>query len=68
MQQKGTEVEAKAKMPVAELFGWTNNLRSGTGGRGVSSLVDQMFERIPFELQQKVIIQIRSRKGLAENQ
>jgi len=68
MQQKGAEVEARAKMPVSELFGWTNDLRSGTGGRGVSSLVDQMFERLPGELQAKMVAQVRSRKGLTENQ
>lgn len=58
----------KAKLPVMEMIGWASDLRSATGGKGISSLVDQMFERLPMELQPKVIMQIRSRKGLTENQ
>ncbi len=68
MNQVGSQVVAKAKMPVGELFGWSNDLRSGTGGRGTSSLVDQMFEKLPMDLQQKIIKKIRQRKGLTENQ
>lgn len=68
MTQEGTQVNIKAKMPVAELLGWSSDLRSATGGRGVSSLVDQMFERLPSELQDKVVKQIRSRKGLTDAQ
>lgn len=64
MQQEGNQVIIKAKMPVAEMIGWSNDLRSCTGGRGNSFLVDQMFEKIPNELQQRVISQIRDRKGL----
>ncbi len=67
-QQEGTTSIIKAKMPVAEMFGWSSDLRSGTGGRGTSSLVDQMFEKLPEELQDKIIKQIRSRKGLGENE
>ena len=55
-------------MPVAEMFGWSSDLRSATGGRGSSSLIDQMFEKIPGELQEKVTKQIRDRKGLTEAQ
>ncbi len=66
MKQEGSLVIIKAKMPVAELLGWSSDLRSATGGRGNSSLVDQMFERVPVELQQKVIKSIRQRKGLTD--
>lgn len=68
VQQEGTLNIIKAKMPVGEMFGWSSDLRSGTGGRGSSSLVDQMFEKLPEELQVKVIKQIRDRKGLSEAQ
>mgnify|MGYP001210056275 CR=1 FL=1 len=68
MNQVGSLVVAKAKLPVGELFGWSNDLRSGTGGRGSSSLIDQMFEKLPMELQQRVIKKIRERKGLTDNQ
>jgi elongation factor 2 len=67
-KQEGIVSFIKARLPVAEMIGWSSDLRSATGGRGVSSLMDQAFERMPNELQQRVIRQIRDRKGLAENQ
>ena len=68
MQQEGSTVVVKGKMPVGEMFGMTNSLRSATEGRGNSSVVDQSFEKLPEELQPKIIKQIRDRKGLTENQ
>ncbi|MEK6842776.1 MAG: elongation factor EF-2, partial [Nanoarchaeota archaeon] len=53
----------KVKLPVAEMIGWSNDLRSATEGRGVSSLMDQLFEKIPQSLQADVIRKIRERKG-----
>ena len=64
MNQTEKHVEIKAKLPVAEMFGLSSELRSATGGRGTFFLIDQEFERLPDELQQKVIKQIRERKGL----
>ncbi|MBW2997794.1 elongation factor EF-2 [Candidatus Woesearchaeota archaeon] len=64
MQQEGEMVTVIGKLPVGEMFGLSNDLRSATGGRGNSSLVDQAFERMPGELQKKIIRQIRERKGL----
>jgi elongation factor 2 len=54
----------KAKIPVAEMLGWSSDLRSATSGRGTSALMDQKFERCPPELQRKYIEQIIKRKGL----
>jgi elongation factor 2 len=64
MEQKGVMVIVKGKLPVGEMFGMAGDLRGSTGGRGSSSVIDQMFERLPDELQKKVVDQIRSRKGL----
>ncbi len=64
--QESSLVFAKAKLPVMSMLGWSSDLRSATEGRGVSSLVDQSFERIPFELQQKTTQEIKSRKGLTD--
>ena len=50
------------------MIGWSSDLRSATEGRGVSSLLDQAFEKLPRELQDQIIRKIRERKGLAENQ
>jgi elongation factor 2 len=64
MKQEGETVEVKAKLPVAEMFGIASDLRSATEGRGSFFVTDQTFERLPTELQDKIIKQIRSRKGL----
>lgn len=64
IQQTESQVVVKSKMPVAEIFGLTNDLRSATGGRGIQFMVDQIFEKVPHELQSKVLAQIRERKGL----
>jgi len=68
VKQEGTTTFIKAKLPVAEMIGWSSDLRSATEGRGVSNLIDQQFEKVPTELQQEVIKGIRDRKGLQENQ
>jgi len=68
MQQEGSLTVIRAKLPVSEMFGWSSDLRSATGGRGSSSLVDQMFEKLPEELQQKVVSLIMGRKGLTAAQ
>ena len=68
IEQGAGHVTIKAKLPVAEMIGWSSDLRSATEGRGTSSLLDQQFEKIPSSLQDDVIRKIRDRKGLAENQ
>ncbi len=66
MNEEGSLVIAIAKMPVGEMFGWSSDLRSATGGRGNSSLVDQTFDKLPNEHQEKIIKQIKERKGLTD--
>ena len=67
-QQEGNLSIIKAKLPVGEMFGWSSDLRSATGGRGNSSLIDQMYEKLPEELQERLVKQIRDRKGLSDAQ
>jgi len=64
MTQEGQHMTVKAKLPVAEMFGLSNDLRSATGGRGNFYIIDQVFEKVPEALQDKLIKQIRDRKGL----
>ncbi len=64
MQQEGSTVTIIGKLPVGEMFGLSSDLRSATGGRGSSFVIDQTYELLPHELQAKVINQIRERKGL----
>ncbi len=68
VKQDEHSVTIRGELPVAEMIGWSSDLRSATEGKGVSSLVDQHFKKMPRELQSKIVRQIRDRKGLAENQ
>ena len=67
MTQEGEHITVEAKIPVAEMFGLSSELRSSTEGRGTFFVQDQAFERLPFELQDKVVKQVRARKKLSDN-
>jgi len=54
----------KSKLPVAEMFGFEGALKSATGGKGFYYLIDVKFEKIPRDLLEKTVAQIRTRKGL----
>ena len=66
LNQEEALVFVKGKLPVMNMLNWSSELRSATEGRGVSSLVDQSFERLPTELQMKVVQEIKNRKGLTD--
>ena len=68
MTQEGEHITITAKLPVAEMFGLTSELRSATGGRGNFYVVDQVFEKVPMQMQEELVKKIRHRKGLSENQ
>jgi elongation factor 2 len=64
-EERGTTV-IKAKLPVAEMFGFNSGLKSGTGGKGFFWLIDVVYEPLPKELEHKVVTQIRQRKGIMQ--
>ena len=66
VSQEGEHITVKAKLPVSEIFGMTSDLRSATEGRAHFFVVDQIFEKIPEDLQIKTRLLIRKRKGLRE--
>ena len=66
VDQTGEHITVKAKLPVGEMFGLASDLRSATSGKGSYFIVDQAFEILPSNLQQKIVGQIRERKGLKE--
>ena len=68
IEQEGSVIKIKAKMPFAEMLGWSNDLRSATEGRGSSSLLEQEFDKAPAGMKDEIIRRIRDRKGLSENQ
>ncbi|MFA5174406.1 MAG: elongation factor EF-2 [Candidatus Pacearchaeota archaeon] len=68
IQQTAGQIAMKVKLPVAEMIGLASDVRSSTEGRGTFSMIDQAFERVPPNIQPKVIQEIRNRKGLAANE
>ncbi len=55
-----------AKIPVSDIFGFDDSLKSATSGRGFYSTIEISFEKLPKDLREKTIKQIRARKGLSE--
>jgi elongation factor 2 len=68
VQQTTIDCTIKAKLPVSEMIGLASDLRSETEGRGSFSMVDQSFEKMPGNIQDQVVRNIRARKGLADNE
>ncbi|MEA3136524.1 MAG: elongation factor 2, partial [Thermoplasmata archaeon] len=64
MEQQGDSTTITAKVPVAEMLGFAGAIRSATGGRCLWSTENLGCEVLAPELQQKVVRQIRERKGL----
>jgi elongation factor 2 len=62
-EERGT-TQIKSKLPVSEMFGFNSALKSATGGTGFYYLVDVIYEPLPKELEQKIVTQIKTRKGI----
>lgn len=65
MTQDRDMVSIESKVPVAEMFGFAGDIRSAAEGRCLWSTEMAGFERLPGELQSKIIREIRQRKGLS---
>ncbi len=65
MGQDGDMSTIDSKVPVAEMFGFAGDIRSAAEGRCIWSTENAGFERIPRELQNKIVKEIRERKGLS---
>lgn len=67
IQQQGEQVTLTAKMPVAEVIkGFSNEMRSATMGRAIWYFEYAGYEKLPKELQDKIVREIRKRKGQKE--
>jgi elongation factor 2 len=66
MKEERGVTTIKTKLPVAEMFGFNSALKSATGGLGFFWLIDVLYEPLPKELEQKIISQIKQRKGITE--
>jgi elongation factor 2 len=68
IQQENEQVTITAKMPVAEVIkGFSNEMRGATTGRAIWYTEFAGYEKMPRELQDKVVREIRKRKGQKED-
>lgn len=63
INQEGMTCTIVSKVPVAEMFGFANEIRSATQGRAVWYQEYLGYEKLPTELQEKIIREVRKRKG-----
>jgi len=64
MKQEGEMAVVEGKCPIAEMFGFAASVRSATSGRALWSTENSGFEPMPRDVQEKIVSQIRQRKGL----
>lgn len=66
IEQEEEVVDLNSKVPVAEMFGFANVLRGATQGRAVWYYEYFGYEKLPKELQDRIVREIRKRKGEPE--
>ena len=54
MESRNSMQEINAKVPLSEMFGYSNDLRSKTQGRGVYSMEMSRYEVVPKSVQDKI--------------
>ena len=64
MESKGTARVVKAKVPLAEMFGYVTVLRTISSGRATSSMEFSHFEEVPANLAKEIIEKSGKRKEL----
>ncbi len=55
MDDKGGAKLVRGFVPLGEMFGYSNSIRTMTQGRGSFSMVFEHYEGVPFELAEKII-------------
>ncbi len=63
MEQEGENATITTLLPVAEMFGFANDLRGATQGRAIWYQEYAGYHEVPGDLVDKIIRQIRERKG-----
>ena len=64
MPVEGGTASVIGKMPVAESFGFSNDIRAATQGRAIWNTENSGYVHLPISLFNKVTSEIRERKGL----
>ena len=66
MEQKDELMTVSAIVPIGESFGFSGDIRGASEGHALWSTENAGFDRLPTEMQYKIIGQIRERKGLTK--
>jgi len=66
MDVKGKSQIVKAKVPLAEMFTYANDLRSITGGRGMHTMRFSHYEEVPHKIALNIINQYQATKKQEE--
>ena len=67
MRQEGDSSIIIGKAPVKELIGFSSAMRSATQGRAVWTAEYYGYDKLPTELQDATVKEIRKRKGMPED-
>ena len=65
-EQKGLLSTIKGSIPVAETFAFSKEIRSATSGRAIWQYLFDHWEELPKRQAAQTIVELRKRKGLAE--
>ncbi len=64
--KNGTRI-VKAQVPLAEMFGYTNELRNITSGRGSASMHFDHYEAVPFSIAEEIVEKRKNGKNGSGN-
>ncbi|MBU0579659.1 MAG: elongation factor G, partial [Candidatus Margulisbacteria bacterium] len=62
MESERGIAKVKAKVPIAEMFGYATDLRSNTQGRGVYTMQFASFEEVPRNISEAVVAKFKGEK------
>ena len=55
MEQKGNQKVIRSKVPLSEMFGYANHLRTLTQGRAGFSMEFEHYEAVPYALAEELV-------------
>ncbi len=59
MEQRGNSQVIKAKVPLANMFGYVNDLRSKTQGRAAYSMQFHNYEQVPGAIAEEIVAKVK---------
>ena len=59
VDQRGTSQVIRARVPLAELFGYATDLRSLTQGRAIPHMQFHSYEQVPESISQEIVARVR---------